>query len=101
VFEEHKKILSPIEQFLRFQPDGFAVFRSVLRLAQPEVCEIRREHLGDLQLLRFGQAQRDIALLEQRVDLLIEPGCVPEFEGKADVRRQKIQGKTGRKNGSA
>src|SRR6185312_16738331 len=67
------------------------VARRIALVAQPEVPAVRGDLDGSRQLLAVRDAKREIARLEPREHLVIEPGEVPEFERGPCVARQLIQ----------
>jgi len=67
--------------------DFGAVFGRVIGLAQTDVDERGGQDLGDLELLRFGQAQGGAVLLQELIDLFCEPTGVAELECATNVLR--------------
>lgn len=72
----------------KFGPELIDFRISVLRLAQPIVCERRSKHVRRLQFRVFGQAQADIVIPKQRIGVLAKPTLVSKLECESVLLRK-------------
>src|ERR1700683_4521772 len=68
-----------------------AILGGIFFLAQAEIREIGGLCFWRLQLLAFRFAQRGIRLAQSHEDFFRKPRIVPEFEGRAQVSRQRSE----------
>ena len=90
MLEEHINVAASREHPPHAIGDLGTLLRRIILFPQPNVDEPGRDHLGNLEFVRFRQAQRDPVLLEQPVDLIIQPGLIAELERAADILGQLL-----------
>src|SRR6185503_15345670 len=65
--------------------------RRVLHGAEAKIAPVRRGHRGRRALLVIHDAERDVPAAQQPVDILVEPGRLPELEGDPQVGREQFE----------